>query len=33
VELCGLYHSYMWESVKVVSADDFNSWIIAQGGQ
>ena len=32
VALCGLYHSYMWESVKVVSADDFNSWITSQGG-
>ena len=32
VELCGLYHSYMWEAVKVVSADDFNSWITGQGG-
>lgn len=32
VELCGLYHSYMWERVKVVSADDFNAWIISQGG-
>jgi cytochrome c oxidase subunit II len=32
VELCGLLHSYMWEAVKVVSADDFNSWIQSQGG-
>jgi cytochrome c oxidase subunit 2 len=32
VELCGLYHSYMWEAVKVVSADDFNTWIQSQGG-
>lgn len=32
VELCGLYHSDMWESIKVVSADDFNSWITSQGG-
>jgi cytochrome c oxidase subunit 2 len=32
VELCGLYHSYMWESVKVVSTQDFNAWIISQGG-
>ncbi|HLZ59773.1 MAG TPA: cytochrome c oxidase subunit II [Ktedonosporobacter sp.] len=32
VELCGLYHSYMWESVKVVSTDEFNSWITSQGG-
>src|ERR1700730_823226 len=27
VELCGLYHSYMWEEVNVVSPDSFNSWI------
>ncbi len=33
VELCGLYHSYMWEAVNVVSADTFNSWIAGQGGQ
>ena len=32
VELCGLYHSYMWEAVNVVSADAFNSWITSQGG-
>lgn len=32
VELCGLFHSYMWEQVKVVSAADFNSWITSQGG-
>lgn len=32
VELCGLYHSFMWESVRVVSTADFNSWIISQGG-
>jgi cytochrome c oxidase subunit 2 len=32
VELCGLYHSYMWESVKVVSVDEFNAWITSQGG-
>jgi cytochrome c oxidase subunit 2 len=32
VELCGLYHSYMWSTVKVVSASDFSSWIISQGG-
>ena len=32
VELCGLYHSYMWESVNVVSTSTFNSWIISQGG-
>jgi len=32
VELCGLFHSYMWEQVKVVSVADFNSWITSQGG-
>lgn len=32
VELCGLFHSNMWEAVNVVSADDFNSWIVSQGG-
>ncbi len=32
VELCGLYHSYMWESVQVVSADAFSAWIQHQGG-
>src|SRR5712691_12943831 len=32
VELCGLYHYYIWESVNVVSANAFNSWITSQGG-
>ena len=32
VELCGLYHTYMWSAVKVVSTSDFNSWIVNQGG-
>lgn len=32
VELCGLYHSYMWSSVQVVSVSAFNSWITNQGG-
>jgi cytochrome c oxidase subunit 2 len=32
VELCGLYHSYMWESVNVVDASSFNAWITSQGG-
>ena len=32
VEMCGLFHSYMWESVNVVSADAFNAWIASQGG-
>lgn len=32
VELCGLYHSYMWEAVNVVPGSTFNSWIVDQGG-
>jgi len=32
VELCGLYHTYMWSPVKVVSASDFASWVSANGG-
>jgi cytochrome c oxidase subunit 2 len=32
VELCGLYHSYMWSNVNVVSASAFNAWITSQGG-
>ena len=32
VEMCGLFHSYMWQSVKVVSATEFNAWIVSQGG-
>ncbi len=32
VEMCGLFHSYMWEEVKVVSASEFNAWITSQGG-
>ena len=32
VELCGLYHSYMWSSVQVVSTSAFNDWITNQGG-
>ena len=32
VELCGLYHSFMWQEVRVVSSSDFNSWITSQGG-
>jgi cytochrome c oxidase subunit II len=32
VELCGLYHTYMWEAVNVVNDSSFNSWIISQGG-
>jgi cytochrome c oxidase subunit II len=32
VELCGLYHSYMWSQVKVVSTSDFAAWVTANGG-
>ncbi len=32
VELCGLYHTYMWTTVKVVSQQDFDTWIQSQGG-
>ncbi|HEV2580639.1 MAG TPA: cytochrome c oxidase subunit II [Ktedonobacteraceae bacterium] len=32
VELCGLYHSYMWSAVSVVSNSTFNSWITSLGG-
>ena len=32
VEMCGLFHSYMWEAVNVVSANEFNAWIASQGG-
>ncbi|MGO9496685.1 MAG: cytochrome c oxidase subunit II [Solirubrobacteraceae bacterium] len=32
VELCGLYHTYMWSQVRVVSASDFATWIAANGG-
>ncbi len=31
-ELCGLYHSYMESVVKVVSAQQFESWVAANGG-
>ena len=32
VELCGLYHSYMWSAVNVVDQSTFDSWITSQGG-
>jgi cytochrome c oxidase subunit 2 len=32
VELCGLYHSYMWSDVAVVDTSSFSSWIVSQGG-
>jgi cytochrome c oxidase subunit 2 len=31
VELCGLYHTYMWSAVKVVSEQSFESWIAGLG--
>jgi cytochrome c oxidase subunit II len=32
VELCGLYHTYMWSPVKVVTRTAFGSWVAANGG-
>lgn len=32
VELCGLYHSYMWSQVRVLSSSDFAAWVTANGG-
>jgi cytochrome c oxidase subunit 2 len=32
VELCGLYHTFMWSPVKVVSSSDFAGWVTANGG-
>jgi len=29
IELCGLYHTYMWNPVKVVTASQFNAWVLA----
>ena len=29
VELCGLYHTYMWSRVRVVSDSDFTAWVKA----
>jgi cytochrome c oxidase subunit II len=31
-ELCGIYHAYMETSGKVVTADEFNTWITNNGG-
>jgi cytochrome c oxidase subunit 2 len=31
-ELCGLYHTYMWSQVRVVSSSDFSAWVTANGG-
>jgi cytochrome c oxidase subunit II len=33
VELCGLYHTYMWSGVDVVSSSDFASWAAANGAR
>jgi len=32
VELCGLYHTYMWTQVNVVTQADFTAWVAASGG-
>ncbi len=31
-ELCGLYHAYMETTGAVMTTDDFNKWVITQGG-
>jgi cytochrome c oxidase subunit 2 len=31
-ELCGLLHADMETEAKVVSTDDFDSWVAGQGG-
>jgi cytochrome c oxidase subunit II len=33
VELCGLYHTYMWTQVEVVTQADFTAWVAANGGK
>lgn len=33
MELCGLYHTYMWSRVRVVSKAAFGAWITANGGK
>jgi cytochrome c oxidase subunit II len=32
VELCGLYHTYMWSRVRVVSGSTFAAWVAASRG-
>ena len=32
VELCGLYHTYMWTPVYVVSPTNFTAWVTASRG-
>ena len=31
-ELCGLYHTYMWSPVRVVTASQFAAWVTANRG-
>lgn len=33
VELCGLYHSFMWSQANVVSEGEFNVWLAQHGGR
>lgn len=33
MELCGLYHTYMWTAVRVVPPTDFAAWVTANGGR
>lgn len=32
-ELCGLLHAYMQNQVHVVSQEDYDKWLLGQGGQ
>lgn len=32
VEMCGLYHSYMWSAVNVVDQQTFNAYLASLGG-
>lgn len=32
MELCGLYHTFMWSRVNIVSKANFASWVAANGG-
>ncbi len=32
VELCGLYHTYMWTQAEVVTSANFTAWVAANGG-
>ncbi|MFZ4063352.1 MAG: cytochrome c oxidase subunit II [Candidatus Nanopelagicaceae bacterium] len=31
-ELCGLYHAYMETTGEVMTVEDFDNWVLAQGG-